>query len=499
MERQYIISIDIGTSSCKTALFDDQGQIVCIASKEHQTFFGELGAVDQNPDEWWNCIVQTVRQVMNKSGIEARNIAVIGVDSQSSSVIPMDKKGNVLHNAMIWTDRRAVKERKWIDQELGQEQLTKINGNHNDESNAAPKILWFKNDYPSLYKDTYKIVNAAGYLVYRLTGVFSCNISEGGLTQLFDIQKGVWSKELTDTCGIDIHKMPDIYQCFEIAGKASKESAEQMGILAGTPVVAGSMDAVACGLGCGIIQKGDAFITGGTVTAVGLCTDQPIRNDSLHVYHHIVPNTWCNVAGVDYGGGNYRWFRDEFMQEFDASSVYTKMNQMAEEVPVGADKLLFLPTTVGQRCPQWDGNMKGVYFGITPKHGRKHLIRAIMEGNAFAVREIVELMEKEGAVVENLMIAGGIAKSEVWMKIFKDVLGKPLYLAMCEEATAMGNMMNAAYGVGIINTFVQAKKYCSFQSVPSVAKDHVKYNRLYEVYQSMYPSLKSSFQKLADI
>lgn len=499
MEHKYILSIDIGTSSCKTFIFDIAGNIVCKASKEHKTNFGQAGEVDQDPEEWWTGVVQTVNEVIRISNISKTQIAVIGIDTQSSVLIPVSRNGTTLHNAIIWTDRRSFIEKSWIDKNIGQDLITKINGNQNDESNLAPKILWFKNQYPAIYKDTYKILNAAGYIVYKLTGKYSCNISEGGLSQIFDIESGNWSHELMDACGIDFEKLPEIFKCSDIVGSLSKVIADQLGLYEGLPVVAGSMDVVACALGCGIIEEGDAFITGGTVTALGVCTDKPVRNSSLHVYHHIVPGKWCNVAGIDYGGGNFRWFRDKFMHQSDIKSVYSEMDRMAESVTAGSNKLLFLPSLVGQRCPQWDGNMKGVFFGITPNHGIEHFIRALMEGNAFAAREIVELLENEGAIVKKLIIAGGIAKSNIWMKIFEDVIAKPLFLAKIDEATALGNMMNAAFGVGLINSFKQETNHYELEQVSFSQSKNEIYNKLYPIYKELYPSLKEQFRIISEL
>lgn len=499
MDKQYIISIDLGTSSCKTALFNGKGVMVSIASREHKTFFGENGAVEQDPNEWWLGTRETIREVLWKAGVTGSQIAVVGIDSQSSAMIPVGRNGEVLHHAMIWTDRRAVMEKKWIDVNVGQEILTQINGNRNDESNVAPKLMWFKNNYPKHYQQTYKILNAAGFLAYKLTGIFSCNLSEGGLTQLFDVETGEWSGELVKACELDMDKLPALYQCFDIVGNITAQAGDNTGLLMGTPVVAGAMDAVACGLGCGITKDGDAFITGGTVTALGVCTGKPVRSGSLHVYHHIVPGTWCNMAGVDFGGGNYRWFRDKFMQECNSETVYEEMNQMAEQVNAGADKLLFLPTLVGQRCPQWDGSMRGVFFGISPNHGREHFLRAIMEGNALAVREIMELLGEEGAVAKKLRIAGGIAKSNIWMEIFAEVLARPLYLAECEEATAMGNMMNAAYGAGILDSFQAGDKFLKFEPVAVKEANYEKYDRLYGLYQKLYPAIKAQFEELSEM
>lgn len=499
MKKQYILSIDIGTSSCKVVLFDNDGCIIQMVAREHPTFFFENGGVEQHPQDWWNSVIWAIKSILCKTSITKQDIAVIGVDSQSSSMIPVTRNGNVLYPAMIWTDKRATKEKSWIDKWIGQETINAINGNHNDESNVALKLMWLKSNQPEVYKRTDQILNATGYIVYQLTRCFSTNISEGGLTQMLDINNGIWSDELICAYNLDKEKLPDIYECHEIVGGVTREVAELLGICEGTKVVAGAMDVVSCALGCGVVKKGDSFITGGTVTALGVCSDKPTRNDALHVYHHIVPGTWCNVAGVDFGGGNFRWFRDQFMQEYQKEDVYEYMNAIAEKIPLGADKLLFLPTLVGQRCPQWDGNMKGLYFGITPSHTKGHFIRSLMEGNAFLSKEILELQQKEGAVSKEITIAGGIARSKVWMNIFADVLEIPLYKAECEESTAVGNMMNAAYGVGIITSFEEAKKKMTADRILFNQENSKKYQKIYKVYQNLYPAVKEEFKMLSEL
>ena len=499
MREKYILSIDIGTSSCKVILFNSSGSIIQTCSKEHRTFFKKNGGVEQDPDEWWTGICHAVKGVMESVSVRAGEIEVIGVDSQSSSMIPMDRAGNVLYPSMIWTDRRASEEKRWVDDNIGQETITRINGNHNDESNVALKLMWLKKNEPDIYKKADVILNAAGYLVYRLTGQFTCNISEGGLTQMFDTKNGIWSDELIRGSGLDRGKLPDILQCYETAGRLTGEAACGLGLAEGIPVTAGSMDAVACALGCGVVENGDSYITGGTVTALGICSDRPVGNDSVHVYHHIVPGTWCNMAGVDFGGGNFRWYRDQFMQGYSEAEVYDRMNSLAAAVPAGADKLLFLPTLVGQRCPQWDSTTRGMYLGITPEHTQGHFIRALMEGNAFAIREILELEKEAGAVCSQIAIAGGIARSDLWMRIFSDVLGIPLYRTECEEAAAVGNMYTAAYGVGMISSFKEVKERIAAKKIERDESNSRVYEKLYPVYKTLYPTATKQFQMLADL
>lgn len=499
MKTSYVLSIDVGTSSCKVILFDQNGKVIQIAHKEHKTVFLNNGGVEQNPREWWENIVYLIKAIVEQTNIDKKDIVVIGIDSQSSSMIPMTYLGEVLYPAMIWTDRRAKEQKQWVDDHIGQSVISQINGNHNDESNVALKFMWLKDNEPEIYKKTDCVLNATGYIVYKLTGCFSSNISEGGLTQLYDIKKSCYSEELIQAYGLDRRKLPDLYPCHEVVGNLTKSVAMELGMFEGTKVVAGAMDVVSCALGCGVIAAGDSFITGGTVTAIGTCSDKPISNDAVHVYNHIVPGTWCNVAGVDYGGGNFRWFRDQFMQEKSNEEVYDYMNALAEKVPAGADKLLFLPTLVGQRCPQWDSDMKGMYFGITPNHTKGHFIRALMEGNAFAIKEILTLQAREGVHAKEITIAGGISKSKFWMSIFADVLNIPLFMAYEEEATAVGNMMTAAYGVGLISSFDEFKRKRATEKVESCPDHVILYEKLYKIYCQLYPAVKEYFKNLATL
>jgi len=500
MHNSLFFSIDIGTSSCKTVLMDETGAALGSASREYDTCFEDGDAVSQNAADWWESVCETIR-VLTKILPEgaARRIAGIGIDGQSSVMLPVDRDGAPLFQALIWTDHRSRKQAERIDREIGQETLTAINGNKNDASNVAPKIMWFRDTYPGLYKRTYRILSSVGYIVYRLTGKFTHNLSEGGLTQLFDIGRGEWSDELIGGCGLRRDLFPELSPCYAVVGGISAEASAELGLPSGIPVIAGAMDVCACALGTGAVSVNDAFITGGTVTAVGVCTDRPIRNRSLHVYHHIMPGVWCNVAAVDFGGGSFRWFRDRFMAGYTGTNAYDEMNRLAAQSAPGAGGLLFLPSLVGQRCPQWDTEMRGAFVGITARSGKEDFLRAVMEGNAYGVREIVELQEREGARLEKILIAGGISRSDLWLQIFADVLRRRILRVRCREDTAFGNLIAAGYGVGLFDSFEVPLTGREFEPIPGSDAVPPAYERMYACYQGLYPALKDTFHTLTGI
>lgn len=499
MEKCSFLSIDVGSSSCKTVLMDAKGYVLGRASVEYPSQYGQNDAVQQDSEDWWNAVIETVRQIFRNSALSTEQIAAIAIDTQSSVMLPLDRAGEPLHPAITCSDKRAKAQVAWIREAIGQETLSAINGNHNDASNIAPKMMWFRDTYPELYAKTWKFVNASGYLVHRLTGVFSWNISEGGMTQIFDIEKGDWSEELVLGCGLDRSKLPTIYECSEIVGHTTTQAASLLEVPAGIPVLAGAMDVCACALGCGITAPKNAFITGGTVTALGSCSDKPIKDDTLHVYHHIIPNLWCNVAGVDFGGGSFRWYRDKFFSHVPKERVYDEMNVLARQARAGSDGLLFLPSLTGQRCPQWDANMRGVFFGITPRHGQPEFLRAVMEGNAYGVRHILDILEKNDAPVEKCVIAGGVSKSDLWVQIFASVLEKSLYRVRCLEDAALGNMISAANAVGLFSDFQVNLPSREWEPCQARQEDILVYRTMCGIYNEMEKSFQPLFQKLVDV
>lgn len=497
MENAYFISVDIGTSSAKIVLMDLSGNCIASVSREYPTEYEENNGAVQDAALWWETVQGGLARLAKSVPEEMKKVQAISVDGQSSTVLPVDGEGNILSRAMIWMDKRAVQEEEQLRKYPGQQLFTEINGNYISAANIAPKILWIKNNQPEIYDRTWKFFTSEGFIVYRLTGKDSCDVTEGGLSQLMDMRRLEWSGELIRACGIDEDKLPKLYRSYEVVGEILPEVASSVGLRAGIRVVAGSMDVCACALGTGVDRESAAFITGGTVTALGVGTGAPIMDGKLHVYPHIVPGVWFSVAGVDFGGGNYRWFRDNFMEEYTAEDAYREMNRLAAQSPPGANRLLFLPSSVGQRCPQWDIHMRGAFIGVAPSHEKKDFLRAIMEGNAFGIREIMDIQEAEGASIDRIMIAGGISKSDLWMQIFSAVLKRKIMRVHSQQDTAYGNLINAAYGTGYIDTFDPPLPGRQMEEMGVMADNGGAYEKLYEIFSTIYPSLKKTFDMLA--
>ena len=491
---QYLLGIDLGTSSCKTVLFSHKLGLVSSASVEYPTYFPHQGWAEQPAEQWWDALLQTVSTVLQESSINPSDIAGIGVDSQGSTALPVDRRGRALRPGLIWMDRRSEPQCLWINANLG-EALWQINGNYNDPSNIAPKLLWLKTNEPEVYRQTYKFLHANGYLVYKLTGKFSMDISEGGLTQLFDTIKGSWSEDLVKLCGLDLAKLPDVYNCFDVVGGITKEAAHLTGLREGTLVVAGAMDMVASALGSGVCSPNQVYAAAGTVTAVGVATDEPSFNQNLHLYHHIVPGLWIKAAGVDFGGGGLRWFK-HLVHEKD----YTAFNELASQSKPGSNGLVYLPYMVGQRAPLWNSTTRGVIMGLHPAVSKADMVRMFMEGNAFGVRQILEIATADGYVSESIRMTGGCINSPVWSQIFADITGKRIEIPRAIDVAALGSAITAAVGVGMFREFSDAFANDTLNQTFKV--DYCNsdlYGKVFQVFKQIYGNLQQEFSLLAEI
>jgi xylulokinase len=446
----YLLGFDLGTSSCKAVILDESLKIIASAGHEYSTFMVSDGGAEQPSGQWWESFCVSVKECIAGAGISASRIDAVGIDTMSSVVLPVDKSGKALRNGFLWMDRRAKSQSEAVERIAGP-RLFDITRNRADPSDIAPKILWIKENEPDIYRQTWKFFHANGYLVYMLTGVHSQDDTENGLSLLADTKMGKWSDELIRDFGIEKDKLPDIYKSADIVGKVSAQAAAACGLAEGTPVIAGAMDVVASALGTGAIHEGDLYVAGGTVIALGLVRNSPKAHPLLHTHSHIRPGAYLSVAGVDFGGGTMRWFRNTL-----GLKDYKKIDEMAALAPPGNDGLIFLPYMVGQRCPLYNDNTTGVVFGMKPSHNMNSLTRMFMEGTAYAMRNIMELFRASGTIPVNAVMTGGVSNSPVWSQIVSDVLELPIEVPDCRDVACVGIAAAAGVAVGMFKNFEDA-------------------------------------------
>ncbi len=494
---KYILSIDLGTTSMKAVLFDGNLSAVSRAKVDYSTDYPAPGWAEQDVNQWWNALKTAVGILLNNpSSPNPAEIAVIAIDGMTPTVVPVDRDGNALRKAIIWMDRRSEAECRMIGDALG-EDLFNISGNHNDPSNFSPKMRWVKENEPDIYHQTEKFLFANAYLVHRLTGEFSMDETQCGLSQLCDTLKGDWNDTLIQGSGLDRAKLPPIYRSTDIVGRITRGAADQLGLSTQTGVIAGAMDNVAAGLGAGILGDGDLYISAGTATNVSLCTVEPRFHKSFHIYHHIVPGRWIHTAGVDYGGAGYKWFA-KLIGEKD----YASLDNRADVVKPGNRPLIFLPYMVGQRAPLWNSHTRGVLFGMDPSMSDGELARAFMEGNAYGIRRILELTRELGTFPSKGKLTGGCSESRVYSQIFADVLGVDILRVGEMDTAPLGMAMAGARAAGFFDDFESITEMFSSRGgargihTPEENKSEF-YNAGYKLFDTLYHQLEPAFHELS--
>jgi len=496
--KKWLLGIDIGTSACKVALFSPEGHVAAQGSGEYKVYYPQPGWAEQNPEDWWNAICKAVRTMLAGSGIDPADIAGIGIDGQGWSAIAVDEEGNVLCNTPIWMDTRALEICRELKERIGQERIFEVCGNPLEPAYTLPKILWYQQNRPEVYRKTFKILQSNSYIGYKMTGAMTQDICQGYAYQCFDMRKGIWDKAACDLLGIDMNMLPDILPCHQVIGTVTKQAAELTGLAEGTPVVAGGLDA-ACGtLGAGVIHAGQTQEQGGQAGGMSICMDTYQADPRLILSFHVVPDMWLLQGGTVGGGGVIRWFEQEFgsaeriLAAQNGASSMAEMDREADTIPAGSDGMVFLPYMAGERSPIWDSKAKGVYYGIDFAKTRAHFIRASMEGVAFSLRHNLETAKNAGADVEVLCAMGGAANSRVWTQMKADVTGKKIVVPSSDTATTLGAAILAGVGTGVYSSFEDA-----VARTVAIKREHVpdmdkyrKYQESYNTYLSLYESLK---------
>lgn len=488
-----LLGIDIGTSACKVAVFSEDGTVLAQSNKPYEVYYPKAGWVEQDPDEWWNAIVEGIKDVLAQKGVEPSEIAGIGVDGQSWSAIPVDAEGKVLARTPIWMDTRAREICDEVKAKLGEDRIFEVAGNDFLPSYTTPKMIWFKKECPEIYEKTALFLQSNSYIVYKLTGEYSQDVSQGYGIHFFNMKTLQYDEALAEDLGLRTNLVPRLYACDEVVGTVTAEISELTGLREGTPVVAGGLDA-ACGtLGAGVYEKGQTQEQGGQAGGMSICTDEALAHKKLILSAHVVPGRWLLQGGTVGGGGTLRWFREEFGQDLSFDDLTTE----AGKVKPGSDGVIFLPYMVGERSPIWNPDAKGVFYGLGFDKTRGHMIRALLEGVAFSLQHNLQTAEEVGAHVGVMNAMGGASNSVLWTQIKADVTGKTIQVPTSDTATTLGAAILAGMGCGIYKDYEDAVKktiVITRVQTPNM-KNHEIYTKSMEMYLKLYESLKGLFSE----
>lgn len=505
----YLMGIDLGTSGTKTVLFDENGKDIASSTKEYPLYQPKNGWSEQKPADWWDACVSTIREVLEKSGVSAEKIAGIGIAGQMHGLVMLDENGEVLRPSILWNDGRTVEECHEVTQLVGAQRLIDITANPALTGFTAGKILWVRKNEPELYSKCRHILLPKDYLRYQLTGVFATEVSDASGMNLLDIAQRNWSQEVLEALDIDESYLPKVYESYEVTGAITKQVAEITGLREGTRVVGGAGDNAAAAIGTGVVQEGKAFITLGT-SGVIFAHAENVQIDPkgrVHTFCSAVPGKWAVMSCTLAAGGSLQWLRNHFFTEEMiaakgmAVDPYYIMDQQADRIPIGANRLLYLPYLMGERSPILDSNARALFFGLSAIHTKYDMLRAVMEGVIYSQKECLEILDEMGVVPNTMVATGGGGKSNLWCQIMADVLDCTVSSVANKEGPALGVAILAGVGTGVYSSVEQAceKIIAVKKETHSIRENTLKYTPYYELYKQVYPSLKDKFQLLASL
>ncbi len=484
-----LLGIDIGTSSCKVAVFDENGTIIQAKSGTYDVLYPQKGWAEQDPNAWWDAIVNCIKSL----DVDKSKIKGIGIDGQSWSAIAIDKERNVLCNTPIWLDTRADEICKRIKEKYGQNAFFDVSGNPFEPTYTLPKILWYKENLPEVYENMYKVLQSNSFIAMKLTGAITQEYSQGYGLQCYNTSTRSWDLSVLKELGIKDDILPDFYECHDVVGTVTQEAAALTGLLEGTKVVAGGLDA-ACGtLGAGVIFDGQTQEQGGQAGGMSICTDECISHEALILSNHVVKGKWLLQGGTVGGGGVINWFEKQFCEhERNVSpngNSFAELDKGAEAVAPGSDGLIFLPYMSGERSPIWDANAKGVYFGVDFSKTKSHFARASMEGVGYSLEHNLQTAKQAGVTVDTLYAMGGAANSRLWTQMKADITGLPINVPYSDSATTLGAAILAGVGVGVYKNFEEA-----VQKTVKITRTHTPNKDNYDTYQKAYDKYLAIYQ-----
>ncbi len=502
-----LLGIDLGTTGVKAALFAaDDGHVLSSAFVDYPLYHPHPGWAEQNPADWWEATIAAIRICLAESsqyGVQPADVKGIGLSGQMHGVVLLDGEGQVLCPCIIWADQRSDAECRWMTERVGAARLIELVSNPALTGFSAPKLLWIRNNEPAIFARARTMLLPKDYIRYRLTGAIAMEISDAAGTCLLDVKHGVWSHEVLTAIEIDPSLVPPVVPSDAVCGTITGEVAALTGLRMGTPIAGGGADNACGAVGNGVVQAGLALVSIGTSGVVLAHADTPQVDTSgpvprVHTFNSAVPHAWY-LMGVTQGAGlSLRWVRDNIglperaLERWSGVDAYDLLTKEAASAPAGSDGLLFLPYLQGERTPHLDAYARGGWIGLTASHDRRHLVRAVLEGVAFSLKDCFSIIREQGLQIEQVRATGGGGKSPLWQQIIADILGVELVTTSAQEGPAFGAALLAGVASGLypsVQVACASTVRVMERTEPNPATTQV-YTQTYETYRALYPALK---------
>ncbi len=497
-----LLGIDVGTGGTRALLMEAEGAragtIIGSATCEHVAFASpRSGWAEQDPADWWRAGQTAIRELLHTTATAAQEIACIGLSGQMHGAVLLDAANEVLRPSLIWCDQRTAREAEWLTETIGQSRLIELTSNPALTNFTLTKLLWVRAHEPEIWARFRHFLLPKDYVRLRLTGERAIDVADASGTLLLNVAERRWSAEMVRATGMPASSLPSLYESQEIVGAITTEAAAATGLKVGTPVIAGAGDQAAGAVGMGIVRPGDVSATIGTSGVVFAATDRPFLDPQarLHTFCHAIPGVW-HVMGVTQAAGlSLRWFRDRFGAHDSSGDAYTALTEEASQAPPGSDGVVWAPYLMGERTPHLDPEARAALVGLTASHTRSHVVRAILEGVAFSLRDTLSIFAELQVPVRQIRLGGGGARSAFWAQIQADVYGQPVSLVKAEEGAAYGAALLAGVAAGAWSSVTEACDAVvriAREIHPDAAAARVL-NQQYSRYRKVYPALRSIY------
>jgi len=504
----YLMGIDVSTTGAKALLCDEEGRVPATVTHEYPCSTPRPLWSEQDPEDWWRATCLSVKGVLDQAGVRGDEVTGIGLSGQMHGLVMLDEGDRVIRPAILWNDQRTAAECREITERIGRERLLELVCNPALTGFTAPKILWVRNHEPQNYDACRKMLLPKDYVRFRLSGTFATEVSDASGTLLLDVRRRAWSDEVLALLGIDRGLLADCHESAEVSAAVSPSVARELGIAAGTPIVGGAGDQAAGAVGNGIVRSGVVSATIGTSGVVFAFSDEVATDPAgrLHTFCHAVPGKWHLMGVVLSAGGSLQWFRNalggpEAAQAAErGADPYDVLCAEAAQAPAGCEGLIFLPYLTGERTPHANPNARGALVGLTPRHGRNEIIRSILEGATYAMKDSLEIMRSLGIEASEIRLSGGGARSELWRQMQADVYDHAVCTINATEGPAYGVALLAGVGTGVWSSVEEACAEAIAvvkRHEPNEADVHV-YRQFYPIFQGLYRSLEADFEAITD-
>lgn len=491
---QYLLGIDVGTTNVKAVLIDLNGKVHAEAYYTYETMYPKPGWVEQNPEDWWQGVIHVTHQVLN--GVNPEQVAGMGVSGQGCAVTLLDEKGRIVRPAITAMDSRSELQCQQLRECCG-EALLRLGGKQPAPYNSDPTMMWLAQNEPESISRARVNLTTTGFINHKLTGKFVENRSDASILFAFDLTTGHWSDELIEKFGLPRRLYPDLADCTDVIGGLTKDAAVELGLVEATPVVAGGEDTSSAGLAMGVVHAGQALLSMGTASTIYVIQDTPKFHPQMLAFQHVLDEHILLGGSMVAGGAALTWARDSIAPDLD----FDNLLDLAATSPIGAEGVIFLPYLSGELQPINDGHARAAFFGMNFNTERKHLLRAVIEGTAYAIAHNLDIISGHGMPIHEIRATGGPLKSKLWRQIIADVTGRRVSVLADNAGAPLGNALLAGKGIGLIDDL--AEFACKVSGEPEVYTPdelaHKRYQQISSIYRDLYPILKPTYNRLVAI